>query len=1457
MADIDPFAALPDIAPAEVDPFAALPDIAPATVASNRSVGEELARGLVTAPVEMAQGLSELATAGFDLAFGTSATRPTTEFFDNIKSYTKPDTTTGEVAGALTSGIIAFLPVAGWIGRAGTAAKAANLGKVLVPSTSVFLRSAEQFGASPAGRALLKTKGGLFGSTAVLSGAVDTVLAPDGRVTLSDTFGTGGPLMTEDDTGLGGREEALRILRNKLRVGAEGAAASLAFDVGLAGIAKGVSAVGGTNAAANLAKGVLTGFDVLGSAVSKVPGAKAVGNFADKYLSATGGADPKIFEQGMDTVARIDATEAGGIKAYRDFQKSLTNTLGVMRLWGKGRQVAKSAERDLTSFLTGVGPRLDKYGPKVAAAADRLLDTSNAIRKNFIETLEAELKTALPETDRFLKIQAAIDLMKDHQQAELGFLRRSFKVHTDPLAYYKSLKLAGKDKAAYDAAVDEVARHTLAGAPLTEDALAAARHTVNKSMGLEAINLGASPQQAIEQVIQSIKTNQLRPVGPVATTSPRFKMTPTLLTPREDIVNVSPKLRSLLGEIRDPKQMYLQTIGDMVKTTEALKFYRRISESGMVSSLADAIPNINKGIRPTFVKVPNRDPNSRIVDLDFDQQPFYAEATRLNKLEATGKEADKRRAEGIPPEFGGRNTQDTVIQSYTDDLVAKGYIKLGEADNIGDVFVGKYGSLSGIYVAPESFQAVTAPLMSGSTFLNEFRSVLAQIKGFSQRMILVPNPESHIRQILSNTMSLFAGDNLGRSTEVFDVLKVFTNSLARLDDQGLDKLARQLAESGVLDENLIVKALKEFRSSAESLTVGGKTRDVLDKIQKVLLLGQGPKLEALYANSDAIFKGIGVVSEQSKLMNAFAAAGLDADTGGPMVKALLQELESSGLAKRLASSASPDLSALAVIAADIIKDIMPNYGRVGLLFRELQALPLFGNFTSFASETIRNSVNMLDRGLKEMAFTVSPGVRASIGEEAARAFERSIRGQGARRLTSYATIAAVLPKSAVQFGMAETGTSQEQMDAAYSRLPPYTAGQDIVPLSNDQKGKMTYISLNSVMPYAFVVDPAMAAVRAYNEAGRLDKGTASQIANGVWASVSAYLDPIVSQGIGIEQLADVLPTDMYGRGGETTTGSKIYRPSDSLYDRVQKSIAHVGLTVFTPGYLKEFIEVRSGEIRPGRIRRAITGMSGPQGESFNVPVEVARLMIGITPMELNLRRDFQFAGKEYAPLRGDAKTAASAIIRAPDRTAGEMLDAWDTYLSNLKRVQTKLYGDIQAARTLGLSEKDIYRQLVDEAKLGKDEVSSIMRGKFDPGLATSELMKEIRMQERYDKINRTTPASDIPIRELNKMSRDLRGDPLILEGPAAAPTRKAIPQAPAPSIDVDPFSALPDLPTEVDPFSTLPDLPAPAPQQQGSIAPMAPQAPVQRAGLSPSLLGGDLASQAANMEIAQRLGSTG
>jgi hypothetical protein len=267
----------------------------------------------------------------------------------------------------------------------------------------------------------------------------------------------------------------------------------------------------------------------------------------------------------------------------------------------------------------------------------------------------------------------------------------------------------------------------------------------------------------------------------------------------------------------------------------------------------------------------------------------------------------------------------------------------------------------------------------------------------------------------------------------------------------------------------------------------------------------------------------------------------------------------------------------------------------------------------------------------------------------------------------------------------------------------------------------------------------------------------------------------------------------------------------------------------------------------------MTSTPGPQGEQFNLPTEFARIVTGFTPMELNLQRDFQFAGKEYSPLRQDAKTSATRIIRAPDRTPDEMRQAWSTYLDNLYREQGKLYGDIQAARALGLSDSNIRRQLVKEAKLGSDEVSSIMRGQFYPGKASEELYADIRLQERNDKINRKTPTAEIPFQDFMAMSRSRFREQLVAPDKPAAPAPVA-PKAADPFADLIPTAAPASpapAPAMADPFADLIQPVAPAIPAAPKL-PSAPLSPQNRAALSPSLLGGDPISQQLNSEIAQR-----
>lgn len=1449
------------------------------------TVGEEAGRAILTAPISLIQGIVETGTAGLDLALGTNVSRRTTDAFEYIKGYTKPETKVGQVAEELTAFALGFIPVVGWLGRASSVAR----GTKVASSTGRFLGSAERFGASNLGKAALSSRAGLIGSTAVASGIYETVATPDGRATLSDAFDIYAPLKSEEDTGMMGRDEALRRLRNKARHGVFGAVASGVFDTALVGLGAGAKAIGGTEAASTAARGIRTGFDLLGKGAMAVPGVKSTVRAGQRVLAPLGGADPRVTEEVFDTMARIDRTENLGIKGYAEYESKLNKVIGGLRLPGKKKADVRQAEAALFRYLNGTGPRLTQYGDEVAKAADDLLDTANNVRVSFMDSVERELKNAPVGSVRAQNLQSALEKMQAHQAAEQGFLRRMFKVYKDPVTYYKSLNITGKPTAElvstlsanpraplsqYDAAVVEVSKNLNKKNFLKEEALEEARRVVNDAIGLGAINNGMAPEAAIKSVLGSMQKQAKEggQAGLFSLVMPRLKLSPSLLKAREPMIDKSPQLRKLMGEIEDPKQLYLQTIGDMAKTTAALSFYRNITDdaSRMVTPLSDAVPALRAGQRPLFVRTPDM-----ANDLTgFDMTPFFQRAQDINARTTVPSSATA----GLPPGVGGRVTPEKVIEDFAAELEQAGYVRLGTTDSAEEIFGGSYGALSGVYVAPEAFQAVTTPMRIGMDVMQDFLGVLTQLRGFSQKMTIVFNPETQARNVIGNSLMLALTGNLGRHTDMFDVYKTFSTNLADMTDDGLRHMAETISLSGTSESSLVIKALQEYREAGRELAGSGFTRKAIELFESKLPFRNF--LENFYSNSDSFFKGVAVISEQNKLLRTFTDAGELIPGRDPMMRGipdrrLLEELRLQGVAKRTRSASNPELSPIEIIAADSVKDMFPIYNRVGAFVQGLDKFPVFGNFMSFASENIRNSINILDKGLKEMSFTVSQSTRDQVGEAAAKAFEQGIRGQGAQRLLAFVSGATILPQAMVRGSMALTGTTPEQMDAMYSQLPPYTKGQDIVILSNDQKGKIEYYNLSSILPYSFVVDPAKAALRAYNQAGSIGKGEVRQILDGTWAALSSYVDPFASQAMSTEKLIDVMPLESgVGRGGRTMTGSQVYLKSDTPANKILSSIYHV-TAPFIPGYFREFGEIRSGEVRPGRITRAALGIPGPQGEEYNLSAEFATFVTGLRPMELNLRRDFQFSGKEYSPRRQELKTEAMRRIRAPDRTAEEMLTGWEYYLDGLYREQGRLYADIQAARELGVNDQTIRRNLIKEANLGKDEVNAIMRGQFYPGKATTELMQDIRRQEREDEINRVTSSSDIPVREMNQMSRDRARMELVpvdpseaASVPAAAPRAVTIPDSPGGLFDdvplMDPsggglFDDVPVItPGGGGSGSSSTQGAAPPPPAFGSVpapsAPQLPTAPANRTSLSPSLLGGDLASQMANMEIAQRLG---
>jgi hypothetical protein len=267
----------------------------------------DVGRGIISAPISVAQGILELGTAGIDASFDTDYSRQVGDAFNQFKADydLAPQSSAGKITEDVISLGLGFIPIAGWLGRASSVAK---LGKAARVPKSGFMRSADTFGASNIGKTLLDSRAKLYGATALGTLGYETIVSRDGQATLSDSFDAMPDMFkTQADTGQTGSAEGVRRLSNKATRGLESAFGSLAFDIGLPAVGMAVKSIGSLPGVGDVASGIAkTGiktFEFLNKNLDKVPGVVKAKDGWNKYFTYAGGANELLGEEIADTMA--------------------------------------------------------------------------------------------------------------------------------------------------------------------------------------------------------------------------------------------------------------------------------------------------------------------------------------------------------------------------------------------------------------------------------------------------------------------------------------------------------------------------------------------------------------------------------------------------------------------------------------------------------------------------------------------------------------------------------------------------------------------------------------------------------------------------------------------------------------------------------------------------------------------------------------------------------------------------------------------------------------------------------------------------------------------------------------------------------------------------------------------------------------------------------------------------
>ena len=153
------------------------------------------------------------------------AQEATTEAFESFKDATglRPDRAAGKVAETIATYATPGLGVFSWVSKADKARKALQAGTAAPKTKTIIGRSAVKFG-EKAPAALTGTRAGRAALTTVGTGVADVFVSPSSMSTLADSWDAMPEfLQTEYEEGLTGKELAGVRLRNKFRLGLEGA----------------------------------------------------------------------------------------------------------------------------------------------------------------------------------------------------------------------------------------------------------------------------------------------------------------------------------------------------------------------------------------------------------------------------------------------------------------------------------------------------------------------------------------------------------------------------------------------------------------------------------------------------------------------------------------------------------------------------------------------------------------------------------------------------------------------------------------------------------------------------------------------------------------------------------------------------------------------------------------------------------------------------------------------------------------------------------------------------------------------------------------------------------------------------------------------------------------------------------------------------------------------------------
>ena len=1323
------------------------PTVQPEPEQPTEGVAQEFFEGIGSGLIAIPEGILELGASAVDLAADTDYASSVTKAATKLRDFAgiDPEGLIGKGSEAIVQFVIPGLGAASAVSKLSKAKRYSKAFKKATGMTKPPAPKPGQLAPAPAKLDPL-TKGeklALGAQQLAAAGLVDAAVATDGTTTIADFF-EGGPTQTNQEIGLSGREEALRRLTNKLAIGTETGALTLAVPAALGATARGTSKVlTEAPVVKDVVRGTAAGLKKAGQAVgqsmakledSVISGeAGPVGNTIEniaKVFRYRGSLPQEIATQRLLTVGTSDSIVKGAKSILAGLDKEVDKALKeASKVSSEASPLTEqSIFNNLEEFMVGPTAEarqraFEELPENVQREAGKMRGLVQQLNNDILNSDYLKGLDEITTKDGSKKI--GTELRREIEANINNYLRRRYRSFEDAkyqptkevlsaaVAGFKSDRSSTLEELSLIARVDE-SRATSLGVA----------RTVEGGDEFQFISMDPiTDAQAEAAAINFL--NRHRRINTKADPKTRFasiadiQINPNLFKNR---TNMADYKRALLGEVKDTKENFLGTVSDLSQFIAADKYFSSIRK----------LAKDNAGIGKLFKDT--RGLSEAEIDA-LDKQGF----TIIDRNESLEK--------------------------------------------------SKFGTLRGYAVPTRVFNDMNRFVINdtnviGNTVRDAYSGFL-RLKGATQYGKTVLSPITQIRNVTTASLFAAAQGNIGRGANLGESLRlVYDNLFTNVSNDAALKSFQELQQLGVVGSQAELREIQQLLqkglgytddASVNGIPVGRKFGSKITDNRLGSMLGNvGKKAENLYQAGDDIWKIYNYNFELNKLRNAYRGV----KEGAPSEQALKEQ------------------------AADIVRNTVPNYNMAPEFIRTLRRAPV-GNFIAFPYEILRTGVNTVARGIDELASDNAEirkiglrrltGAATTFGIAPAALSHYAYMNSGVTKEEMDAYQRSMAPEWEKNARLIPTGRDEDGLPTYinYSYSNPYDLLERVV------NGAMNKAEEGKLKGY----NGAQIAGQAANEAlGELFKPFTEEAI--ITSKLRDVLDP-EAELLGVRQAGQLVG----GRGGQTISGAKVYNPEDDAGTKIGKSFVHI-LDAIVPSVFPATVSGGTPEpsrfargLVSGLGLEEETGISSKDryDRERELSSELARAFTGITENPIDVPLGLRFKGYEISERSKNSSNIYTTVSNRANASSEQFIRAYRDANEAKFRVQRDLFRIVEDMRTMGLEDRQI-RKILKRANVG--DLGRVMRGEFDPIDVSSRTVSKNLRENDLRSVFPRSELNDIR-RELRGRSLEPetpQPEPVTQEitpsAPVAEPIQSATPQAGATASVVPPSTQAQSAPVQ-------------------------------------------------------------